>query len=415
MPTEREVLLLGRLREYERHGTIFTLSELAEATGYARDSVGAYCSKKLKNFVMFSCGSGKYRCQGLLGLTDEQYFAHMSQKSALTEPSSGSALARRLVGRSFAALTLALEVYNRPMLRNRVEAFAIMIVNAWELLLKAELVEREGETSIYYPDSVRTLSLRDAIKKLMREDDPVRLNLERVETVRDDAIHLLIPELQPHFGRLFQASVLNFVERARTKTGRHPLDGESPGLLSLVLDGPPVDLEIVKTEYGESTASSVRKFISEFEDEEQRVGSQAFAVSIEYKLVLTKRAGEADLTLSTGTSGQHAVIVHQPKDIEKLYPLRSKDVLARLQHELKQEVAINTHTLQAILYKHKLKGDATFHYRLEAVNLSLFSEKLVDFIVQRATQPGWIDDARIAYGQHLVATRIARKGRLTLA
>ncbi|MGQ6481559.1 DUF3644 domain-containing protein, partial [Serratia sp. IR-2025] len=35
---------------------------------------------------------------------------------------------------------LSLEVYNRPSLDNRVEAFCILSINAWELLLKAELI-----------------------------------------------------------------------------------------------------------------------------------------------------------------------------------------------------------------------------------------------------------------------------------
>jgi hypothetical protein len=387
--------------------------EVADATGYAVNSLGAYYSKKLKNYAVFPIGGGRYRCQGLLALSDEQYFSHMSQKSTVTEDTVQNSLARRLIGRAFAALTLSLEVYNRPLLRNRIEAFAILIVNAWELLLKAELVESEGESALYYPDTSRSLSLRDVLKRLMPESDPVRLNLERVEAIRDDAIHLLIPELQPHLGRLFQASVLNFVERAKVKTNRHPLEGESPGLLSLVLDGPPVDLAVLKMEYGEATADRVRNFVDEFEQEEHRLGCQSFAVSVEYKLVLTKRAGEADLTLTTGSSGQHTVIVHQPKDIDKLYPLRSKDVLNRLGQVLPDDVKINTHTLQAILFKHKLKQDAAFHYRVEAANLSLFSERFIDFVLQRAQQPNWIDEARGSYAHHLQSKRANHKSRLT--
>lgn len=409
MPSARELSLLRCLREHERCGTLFSMAELAGATGYAPDSVTTYYSKKLKNYVVFPAGDGRYRCQGLLTLTDEHYFEHMSQKSSATDDSVRSLLARRLIGRSFAALTLSLEVYNRPTLRNRVESFAILIVNAWELLLKAELAETSGEAAIYYADSPRSLSLRDVIKRLMPENDPVRLNLERVESIRDDAVHLLIPELQPHFARLFQASVLNFVERAHRTTGRHPLDGESPGLLSLVLDGPPIDIAVLRLEYGEATAERVAKFVSDFELQERSVSSQSFAVSVEYKLVLTKRAEGADLALTTGSQGQHTLVVHQPKDIEKLYPLRSKDVLARLKSELKSGPAINTHSFQAIVFHHKIKQNGQLHYRVEAANMSLFSEKVVDFIVERAPQPAWLESARKAYAEHLLGLRAEQR------
>lgn len=385
------------------------MAELAAATSYAQDSVTTYYSKKLKNFVVFPVGDGRYRCQGVLVLSDAQYFAHMSQKSPATGERLRNTLARRLVGRAFAALTLALEVYNRPTLRNRVESFAILIVNAWELLLKAELVEHNGENAVYYPESNRSLSLRDVLKRAFADNDPVRMNLEQVESIRDDAIHLLIPELQPHFARLFQASVLNFVERALAKTGRHPLDGESPGLLSLVLDGPPVDLAVIRTEYGETTAQRVERFVHEFERQERDVANQSFAVSVEYKLVLTKHAGEADLALTTGPQGTHtALVVHQPKDIEVLFPLRSKDVLARLKTEL-PDIAINAHSFQAIVFKHKIKANTQLHYRVDVANMSLFSEKVIEFIVQRARQPEWLKDSRDSYAQHLLKIRGVRK------
>ncbi|WP_223863166.1 DUF3644 domain-containing protein, partial [Enterobacter hormaechei] len=46
-----------------------------------------------------------------------------------------------LLKRSLDAFILSLEVYNRPSLDNRVEAFCILSINAWELLLKAELIK----------------------------------------------------------------------------------------------------------------------------------------------------------------------------------------------------------------------------------------------------------------------------------
>ena len=56
----------------------------------------------------------------------------------------------RLVEKSIEAFIMGLEIYNKPTIRYRIEGFSFFIVNAWELMLKAELMNR-GE-SIYFSD-----------------------------------------------------------------------------------------------------------------------------------------------------------------------------------------------------------------------------------------------------------------------
>jgi len=46
--------------------------------------------------------------------------------------------------RASAALLAAIEAYNKPDSQYRDEAFAILALNAWELLLKAKLVRERG-------------------------------------------------------------------------------------------------------------------------------------------------------------------------------------------------------------------------------------------------------------------------------
>jgi hypothetical protein len=48
---------------------------------------------------------------------------------------------RRLLQNAEAALISAIEIYNKPSLAYREETFAILMVNAWELLLKAVLLD----------------------------------------------------------------------------------------------------------------------------------------------------------------------------------------------------------------------------------------------------------------------------------
>ena len=74
-------------------------------------------------------------------------------------------LSQRLVDKSIEAFIMGLEIYNKPTIRYRIEGFSFFICNAWELMLKAELLNRN--ISIYYKDNPdRTLSLENTVKKI---------------------------------------------------------------------------------------------------------------------------------------------------------------------------------------------------------------------------------------------------------
>ena len=57
-------------------------------------------------------------------------------------------LANQLVDKSIEAFVMGLEIYNKPTIKYRVEGFSFFICNAWELMLKAELLN-QGK-SIYF-------------------------------------------------------------------------------------------------------------------------------------------------------------------------------------------------------------------------------------------------------------------------
>lgn len=122
-------------------------------------------------------------------------------------------LTKQLLVRSQEAFILALEIYNKPTIRYRIEGFCFFFTNAWELLLKAKILENEKkETAIYYKkvrnQKRRSRSLRDCLKKTFpNEKDPLRKNVEDIVEIRDAATHLIIEELESVYSGLFQAGV----------------------------------------------------------------------------------------------------------------------------------------------------------------------------------------------------------------
>lgn len=49
------------------------------------------------------------------------------------------AISHKMLEKSIEAFIMAIEIYNKPTLRYRVEGFSFFICNAWELMLKAYL------------------------------------------------------------------------------------------------------------------------------------------------------------------------------------------------------------------------------------------------------------------------------------
>lgn len=58
----------------------------------------------------------------------------------------------QLIDKSKEAFILAIEIYNKPSIKYRLEGFSFFICNAWELMLKAHMIKKFGEESIYFPD-----------------------------------------------------------------------------------------------------------------------------------------------------------------------------------------------------------------------------------------------------------------------
>src|SRR5271154_4163360 len=82
-------------------------------------------------------------------------------------------LSRQFLEKAHAAITSAVEIYNKPAFGYREETFAILAVNAWELLLKARILK--GARNDPKALDVR-VPKRDSAGNLLKTDYTVKLN-----------------------------------------------------------------------------------------------------------------------------------------------------------------------------------------------------------------------------------------------
>ena len=104
-------------------------------------------------------------------------------------------LINNLLEKSQEAFLMAIEIYNKPTISYRLEGFAFFICNAWELLLKAKMIQN-GE-SIYFSDKPnRTISLNNCVAHIFTNDkDPIRKNLDIIIGLRNTSTHFIIKEM----------------------------------------------------------------------------------------------------------------------------------------------------------------------------------------------------------------------------
>lgn len=388
------------LREKEKSSSSFTMKEVELATNYKLSTIKSYFSKKLLGYLIYRKNKNVYSSIGISNLSSDEFRTHMSQSNIPRKKKDSDIFIEKLQERSVDAFTLAIENYNRPSLRNRVEAFSIFIINAWELFLKSLIVKELGYSSLFYKDSKNSLCLKDVLNKVSNEikvfnqNCPIVKNIELLIELRDHSIHLLIPELQPELSRIFQASILNYIELYRQIFNKIPLPEIGLGLLSLVADEKSLQHPTILSNYGKETANEIEIFLKKFKTNENSLNSNQFAIPVDYKLVLTKKESEGDIKITLVKEAQEAIIINQPRNLDETHPYRQKDIVRELNKKVQLVTPLNQYSFQALVSKHKIKGDLRFHNYVKLSNTHSYSQKLIDkFVTLLNSNPQSIQEA----------------------
>lgn len=228
----------------------------------------------------------------------------------------------KLIEKSKEAFMLAIELYNKPTLRYRVEGFSLFICNAWELMLKAHMIKTRGESSIYYRDHPeRTLSLENCIQKVFtNEKAPLRLNLERIIELRNTSTHFITEEYEVVYIPLFQACVFNYVSKMMEFHGEDVTKDISQSFLTLAVSTSSLSNEELHARYPNEIANRLIAINEELSSEIE-AGNSDFAIRVDHRYYLTKNKSEASATVAidSGAEGKVKIVrdIRNPNDTHK--------------------------------------------------------------------------------------------------
>ena len=296
----------------------------------------------------------------------------------------------KLLEKSKEAFIMAIEIYNKPTIKYRVEGFSFFICNAWELMLKAYMIEKFGISSIYYNDNKnRTITLEKCLQKIITNNKaPVRNNLAKIIELRNISTHFITEEYEMVYIPLFQACVLNFVEKIKEYHNIDMTEIIPQNFLTLAVSMKALDESVIRAKYPEEIVS---KLISKNDELKPIIeeNNQNFAIKIEHLHFITKDKNVATSKVYIDNAAEMGVkIIKQLKDPNDTHKYTMKSLLKEVNKRLQSEhieFIINQYIFQLFTkvynikdnekycYIHKQYSQPNYTYSLQVVEL-IFGE-----------------------------------------
>lgn len=307
----------------------------------------------------------------------------MKENNIIDETKS---LINRMLEKSQEAFLLAIEIYNKPTIKYRLEGFAFFICNAWELLLKEYIVQSVGINNIYYknkPD--RTIALTDCIKKVFtNEKDPTRKNLEIIVDLRNTSSHFIIKEMESIYLPFLQANTLNYSQKLYDFFHIDITKNIDTSFLYLITNSSELNETQILSVYGDEIFNRYKKLKLETTNLLENENNNKLAININLNLKVVKNINDANLTFSITNNSENAVLfIDKIKDINTTYPYSQKNAREIIMKNLnRKNLDINLHQINfnLICMKFGLKDNEDYFYYHTLTKRYVCSQKLIDFV-----------------------------------
>jgi len=241
-------------------------------------------------------------------------------------------LKEKLLEKSQEAFIMGIEIYNKPTIKYRVEGFSFFICNAWELMLKAYMIDKFGKDSIYYNDNPdRTLSIEVCIRKIFtNKNDPLRINLEKIIELRNTSTHFITEEYEQIYVPLFQSCVLNYSNKSLDFFDLDITTLIPQNFLTLSISVNALTEDSIKARYPEEIA---KKIIKSAEDISKTSGENnaKFSISIvhDYHITKDKKTSAANIRVAKNADEATFILkeLKDPKDTHRYSTKESVNVI----------------------------------------------------------------------------------------
>ena len=262
----------------------------------------------------------------------------------------------------------AIELYNKPDFKYREETFAILSINAWELLLKAYILKTNGYKCrfIYeYEDkrkksgeksqqrqiaknrmnNPKTISIFEAIKRLFDANilpETVKSNIELLIEFRDNAIHFvnLSPSMEKQIQELGFACIRNYIRIIKKWEISKKLDKYNFYLMPLAYID---ETTLVEAESTKEEQNYTDFFLSRLK-EQDNVKSSDFHITA--AIDITFKKGQTNSLIGARFDPNGIPLTLTEEDIKSRFPWTHKEVMEKCKEryiDFKRDKDFNKH------------------------------------------------------------------------
>ncbi len=258
---------------------------------------------------------------------------------------------KTIIEKSVNALISAIEIYNKPDFKYREESFCVLMVNAWELLLKAKILDENGNDKKslyikYHPKNInghrsarweyklaRTgnkqtiglLKCLELVKQYSSLDSNTEANIKTLTEYRDNAIHFYNPSLKlaKSLHEVGSGSIISFLNLLHEWFGA-TLERYNLYLLPLSF--------FSSGSYTKVPSLNEEKLLLDFIEEEKRthpfdknsLNNYAVYIKVDFGSKSSKTTG-IHLTNNPNTPGVHL----SDEELSKKYPLSYAELIEK--------------------------------------------------------------------------------------
>lgn len=287
-----------------------------------------------------------------------------------------------LLSKSEEAYLMAIEIINKPTINYRTEGFCFFICNAWELLLKAFLINKTNEINSinYKDDNTRTIGLDECIEKIFTSTtDKTKNNISFIRSIRNKATHLILPEYDFILAPAFQRCLTNYNKFFQKQFPNYKLNVKITPYISLV--NPGNDNNVSSLILNPSNLLTLEKIKKELNSNEE--------LGQTLRLVATKKEADADIKYTfVNNGGEKATIINIPKNIEKTHPYTTNEAIKRITETIELSLGPNhkftSSKFQDICRRKGIKNNQDYCYQFSYSKNKIYkySDIAIEYISQ---------------------------------
>lgn len=297
-----------------------------------------------------------------------------------------------------------------------------MVVNAWELILKAAL--RKSRKNIFYKkkrgEDYRSLSLEHCIAEMDKyrlwpetvDGDGVRANLHILTDYRNKIIHLYVADdLNSVLYMFLQQSIVNYRDFVLAIFDKDLADDITWTLLPLAARTPSDTIRSLRVDGDVKSAQVVEDFLRDLRQiigKAESLGADMGRIAIvqEINLQSGKKISRADLEVAIN-QGAPATIVQRKVDPNDTHLFSAGELVERANEVRKHGRKLTMHDFTCMAWRHGLREDTKYAWRGKHNPSWVWSGDALSFLKNQTDED--FDRVREEYKNYLREKRHGKK------